>query len=40
MQIKILDTVFAICKVHDLSKVNFKDEFYFLGKTDEELSLV
>ena len=40
MQIKILDMVFAICKVHDLSKVNFKDEFYFLGKTDEELSLV
>jgi hypothetical protein len=40
MQIKILDTVFAICRIHDLSKVNFKDEFYFLGKTDEELSLV
>ena len=32
MQIKVLDMVFAICKVHDLSKVNFKDEFYFSWK--------
>jgi len=30
----------SVCKVTDYSKVNLNDEFVFIGKTDEELSLV
>lgn len=40
MEIKVIDKEFAICKVEDISEVNFKDEFCFVGKTDEELSIV
>lgn len=40
MEIKIIDKNFTVCKVKDLSKVNFQDEFCFLSKTDEEISLV
>ena len=40
MKLKIINCNFSICKVRDLSQVNFSDEFYFIGKTDEELSLV
>ena len=40
MEIKIINEEFSICKIKDLSQVNFLDEFCFLGKTDEELSLV
>ena len=40
MELKIIDTEFAVCKVEDLSKVNYADKFCFIGKTDEELSLV
>lgn len=40
MEIKIIKQKFSVCKVKDLSKVDFSDEFCFVGKTDEELSLV
>ena len=40
MEIKVIQQDFAICKVKDLTKVDFSDEFCFVGKTDEELSLV
>ena len=40
MEIKIINQDFSICKVKDLSEVNYSDEFCFIGKTDEELSLV
>ncbi len=40
MELKIIEKNFAICKIQDLSKVNFNAEYYFLSKTDEELSLV
>ncbi len=40
MEIKILDVDFSVCKVPDLTKVNFNDEYWFLSKTDEEISLV
>lgn len=40
MKLKIINCNFSICKVRDLSQVNFSNEFYFIGKTDEELSLV
>ncbi len=40
MKLKIIDQDFSICKVADLSQVDYSDEFYFIDKTDEELSLV
>lgn len=40
MEIKIINQDFSICKVPDLSQIDYTDEFYFIGKTDEELSLV
>ncbi|MCH5212509.1 MAG: ACT domain-containing protein [Oscillospiraceae bacterium] len=40
MEIKKLDYDFSVCKVKDYSKVNFDSEYYFIGKTDEEYSLV
>ena len=40
MEIKILDGDFSICKVKDFSEVNPDGEYCFIGKTDEENSLV
>ena len=40
MQIKQLNRDFSVCKVRDYSKVDFNSEYLFLGKTDEENSLV
>ena len=40
MELKIIDQEFSICKVKDLSLVNHEDKFCFIGKTDEEFSLV
>lgn len=40
MKLKIIDGDFTICKIGDASQVNFNDRFCFLGKTDEEFSLV
>lgn len=40
MKIKVLSPQFSICKVKDFSQVNWEDEYCFIGKTDEENSLV
>lgn len=40
MEIKKLDDDFSVCKIADLSGVDFSDTFCFVGKTDEEISLV
>lgn len=40
MEIKILDYDFSVCKVADYSKVNLESNYCFIGKTDEEKSLV
>jgi hypothetical protein len=40
MELKILDCNFSVCKIKDVKDVDFTDEFVFVGKTDEELSLV
>lgn len=40
MIIEALQQEFSVCKVKDFSEVNMKDDFYFIGKTDEENSLV
>ena len=40
MELKKLPYDLTVCKVADLAGFDPKAEFYFLGKTDEELSLV
>ena len=40
MRLKRLDFDFSVCKIPDVSGVDFSREFCFLGKTDAELSLV
>ncbi|WMJ90587.1 ACT domain-containing protein [Anaerocolumna sp. MB42-C2] len=40
MVIKVLSPVFSVCKIPDLSMVNMRDDYVFIGKTEEELSLV
>ena len=40
MELKLLHKDFSVCKVEDFSQVNLDAEFCFLGKTDEENSLV
>lgn len=40
MEIKTLDYKFSVCKVINYSLVNFESKFCFIGKTDEENSLV
>lgn len=40
IKIKKLDYSFSVCKVKDFSFVDFDADFFFVGKTDEEKSLV
>lgn len=40
MEIKRLDNSFTVCKVRNYSLVSLEDEYCFIGKTDEENSLV
>ena len=40
MEIKRIDSPFSVCKVKDASAIDLAAEFCFVGKTDEELSLV
>ncbi len=40
MELKKLEYDFSVCKVVDLSGVDMGQDFCFIGKTDEELSLV
>lgn len=40
LEIKKIDRDFSVCKVTDYSLVNLDAEYCFIGKTDEERSLV
>jgi hypothetical protein len=40
MELKKIDHRLTVCKVTDVSNINMETDFYFIGKTDEELSLV
>ncbi len=40
MDIKILNYEFVVCKLETLDEVNIHDEYCFISKTDEEISLV
>lgn len=40
MKLKVINQDFSICKIKDLSCIDYSDEFFFISKSDEELSLV
>ena len=40
MELKRIEHPFSVCKVKDLSETDLSADFYFIGKTDEELSVV
>lgn len=40
MRLKILEPDFSICQIRNLSGVNYRDNFFFIAKTDKELSLI
>lgn len=40
MELKKIDYRFSVCKVENFKEVELEDEYCFLGKTDEEKSVV
>ena len=40
MELKKIGHKLTVCKVTDISNIDLTADFYFIGKTDEELSLV
>lgn len=40
MELKRIEHKLTVCKVAEASNINMDAPFYFIGKTDEELSLV
>ncbi len=40
MKLKMLAHELTVCKVEEISDINTSDDFFFIGKTDEEISLV
>ena len=40
MELKRIDYKLTVCKVAEIASINMDSDFYFIGKTDEELSLV
>ncbi|MBR2742991.1 MAG: ACT domain-containing protein [Clostridia bacterium] len=40
MELKIIEHKLTVCKVPDISYIDMTAELYFIGKTDEEISLV
>jgi len=40
MKLKKIEHKLTVCKVADISDIDMAADFYFIGKTDEEISLV
>lgn len=40
MKLRVLPYDFTVCKLNRIEDFDFAKEFYFIGRTDEELSLV
>ena len=40
MEIKVIEGAFSVCRLKDLGQARMEDDLYFLGRTDEEISLV
>ena len=40
MELRLLPFLLSVCKVADAKKIDLTKEFYFIGRTSEEVSLV
>ena len=40
MELKVLEHSLSVCRVKDLKEIDLTADFFFIGRTDEELSLV
>jgi hypothetical protein len=40
MELKKMPYCLSVCKISDVSEIDLQKDFYFIGRTDEELSLV
>ena len=40
MKLKVINEDFSICKVKEISDINLNAQYCFVGKTDEEISVV
>ncbi len=40
MKLIILDDIFTVCKVNDISQVDLSGDYVFVGKTKDEISVV
>lgn len=40
MELQLIDIKFAVCKIVNVQDVDFNDTYVFIGKTEDELSLV
>lgn len=40
MELKVIDQPLSVCKISDISMADLSSDIYFIGKTDEEISLV
>ena len=40
MDITVIDQIFSLCQVRDLSQIDYTGEYCFVGKTDDEISLI
>ena len=40
MEIKKIEYDLTVCKVADCTEIDLSKKFYFIGKTDEEISIV
>ena len=40
MEIKVIGGAFSVCKLSNIGQARMEDDLYFLGRTDEEISLV
>lgn len=40
MELKKLEYDLSVCKVEAITDINMEADFFFIGKTDEEISLV
>ncbi len=40
IELEIIDKEFVVCKLQNIESINLNDEYLFIGKTNEEISLV
>lgn len=40
MELKLLDEEMTVCQIESVSRLDLHKDFFFIGKTDEEISLV